>query len=147
MERREFLNMGLLSVGGVLIGPEFTYAETLKEISDSLHNTSGFYDLVINGAGMAGFYAAIEASKRGLKVLILDKRTSPGFDIAGKRRLWLNTNGIREWDDAMIDLFCPEGERNEIGEPALSGVARSCYKNELLLFAGSLKKVCCVRYW
>ena len=140
MERREFLNMGLLSVGGVLIGPEFTYAETLKEISDSLHNTSGFYDLVINGAGMAGFYAAIEASKRGLKVLILDKRTSPGFDIAGKRRLWLNTNGIREWDDAMIDLFCPEGERNEIGEPALSGVARSCYKNELLLFAGSLKK-------
>ena len=37
------------------------------------------YDLVIVGAGPAGLSAAIEAAKRGLKVVVFDENEKPFF--------------------------------------------------------------------
>ena len=58
--------------------------------------------MIINGAGLCGFFIALEAVKKGLKVLIVDKRTSPGFDIAAKRKLWLSVEGLEEWDKSCL---------------------------------------------
>ncbi|MDD4922182.1 MAG: FAD-dependent oxidoreductase, partial [Bacteroidales bacterium] len=141
MKRRAFINTGFLTLGGMLIGRNFTYANAMAEVSDSLRNMSdGTYDLVINGAGLSGFFAALEAAKKGLKVLVVDKRTSPGYDIAAKRKLWLKTEGLEKWDEAMLDLFLPKGELVEMLDNNLDAPRNSRSGNELLLFAGSIKK-------
>jgi len=36
------------------------------------------YDVIVVGAGPAGLSAAIEAAKRGLKVIVFDENTKPG---------------------------------------------------------------------
>lgn len=98
------------------------------------------YDLIINGAGLDGYFSAIEASKKGLSVLILDKRTSPGYDIAAKRKLWIDDDGLEAWDKNMLDLFFPVEEQKEIRNQELTSPRKSRFGNELLVFAGSLKK-------
>jgi len=145
MKRREFLNTGLLTLGGMMIGRNFTFANAMDETSDSFKNTKGNnynnYDLIINGAGFSGFFAALEAAKRNLKVLVIDKRTSPGYDITAKRKLWLQKDGIEKWDENMLDLFFPEGELAEMLHKELLSAPRSSRaKEEMLLFAGSIKK-------
>ena len=87
MKRREFLNIGLLTLGGVLVGRNFAFADALTETQEVFRRADpvSSYDMIINGAGLCGFFIALEAVKKGLKVLIVDKRTSPGFDIADFR--------------------------------------------------------------
>jgi len=142
MKRREFINTGFLTLSGMLIGRNFTFANAMEETSESFKNIgNNTYDLIINGAGLNGFFTALEATKRNLKVLIVDKRTSPGYDIAAKRKLWLQTNGIEKWDESLLDLFFPEGELEEMFDKELFDAPRNSRAgDELLLFAGSLKK-------
>lgn len=98
------------------------------------------YDLIINGAGIDGYFLALEASQKGLHVLVLDKRTSPGYDIAAKRKLWIKNDGIDSWDKNMLDLFFPVEEQKEIRNTVLQSPRKSRSGDELLVFAGSLKK-------
>ena len=142
MDRREFISKGLLSAGGVLIGKDITWADAMKEIRSGLpyaQDVDG-YDLLVNGAGLNGYFIAMEAARQGMKVLVTDKRTSPGFDLAAKRTLWLSTEGLDSWDKELLDLFFPAGERAEAGRPGLEAPRHSRQGNELLIFAGSLKK-------
>jgi len=143
MKRRAFLNTGFLTLGGMMIGSNFTFANAMEETSESFKNLrdNNTYDLIINGAGLSGFFTALEAVKKNLKVLVLDKRTSPGYDIVAKRKLWLQSDGIEKWDDNLLDLFFPEGELAEMFNKELLDAPRnSRADNEMLLFAGSLKK-------
>ena len=141
MKRREFINRNFLTLGGVLIGQNISYSEVLSELADAFAGTPhGTYDVVIHTAGLSGFFMALEASRKGLKVLVVDKRTSPGFDIAAKRKLWLGSEGFDKWSDDLIDLFFPAGELPEIGDEHMQGKYKSEYKERLLLFGGSLKK-------
>ena len=141
MKRREFISRGILTLGGVFIGQNISYAKALDEISDTFtNNPSHIYDVVINGAGLNGFFTALEASRKGLKVLVLDRRTSPGFDIAAKRRLWIGAEGFDKWNNDLINLFLPEGELPEIWDNLIEGKYKSHYEDQLLLFGGSLKK-------
>ena len=142
MKRRQFINSGLLMAGGVLIGRNIAFAEALKEIKVPVRagEAESSYDLIISGAGMAGFYIALEAARQGMKVLITDKRTTPGYDIASKRRLWLSRQGIEDWDKATLDLFFPTDEQEEMENKNLEGPRCSRKGEEMLLFAGSLKK-------
>lgn len=142
MKRREFLNVGLLTLGGVLIGRNFAFADALSETREVFRNKdhASSYDLVINGAGLCGFFIALEAVKRGMKVLVTDKRTSPGFDLAAKRKLWLSAEGVEQWDKSLLDLFFPVDEQEESLNDALSAPRKSRSGDELLLFAGSVKK-------
>lgn len=98
------------------------------------------YDLIINGAGIDGYFTALEAAQKGLKVLVLDKRTSPAYDIAAKRKLWLRNDGIETWNKNMLDLFFPVEEQAEIRNNTLLSPRKSKSDDELLLFAGSVKK-------
>ena len=61
------------------------------------------YDLIIVGAGPSGLSAAIEAAKRGLKVVVFDENEKPELDevlknleeveeIAQSMRLWIKKN-------------------------------------------------------
>ena len=142
MERRKFININLAALGGIVIGNHFSYAQAMEEITRSLRNIAqpGGYDLVINGAGLAGCFTAMEAARQGLKVLVIDKRTSPGFDIAAKRKLWIYIDGYQKWPDPLIQLFFPEGEKKEIFNSQLKMPYHSSIGNESLLFAGSIKK-------
>lgn len=142
MKRRDFIHINIAALGGVLINNHFSYAQAMEEISQSFQyvtEQSG-YDLIINGAGLSGCFAAIEASRQGMKVLVIDKRTSPGYDITAKRKLWLNTAGYEKWPDNLVQLFFPEGEKKEIFNNQLGTPYNSSIENETLLFAGSLKK-------
>ena len=146
MKRRSFLNRCLVTSGGVIIGKNILYAEAIKEINHQFSNEIDFesFDVIINGAGLAGYYAALEASKKGMKVLVLDKRTSPGYDIAGKRKLWLNSSGVEHFQKEHFELFFPDGEKSEIASsyenPSFPSSNSITEDEELLLFAGSIKK-------
>lgn len=129
-----------------MVGANILHAEALKEITQQYSdqvNTEG-YDLIINGAGLAGYFAAIEAARIGWRVLVLDKRTSPGYDIAGKRKLWINSQGKEELNKDLVDLFFPEAEMGEMyasdDKKTLKSPESSLVDEEYLLFAGSVKK-------
>ena len=60
MKRREFLNIGLLTLGGVLVGRNFAFADALTETQEVFRRADpvSSYDMIINGAGLCGFFIA-----------------------------------------------------------------------------------------
>ena len=145
MKRRNFIANSFLAAGGVLIGSNILHAQAFKEINRQFTDDANHegYDLIIHGAGLAGYYAAIEAAHKGWKVLILDKRTSPGYDIAAKNKLWIQSAGYKELTREQIELFFPAAESGEMFNhipSAISSPDNSLFDNELLLFSGSVKK-------
>ena len=141
MRRRTFLNVTFATVGGVLIGRDISRAAAFDEVA--IHSSEGDlssgYDLVINGCGIAGCFAALEASRKGLKVLILDKRTYPGFEMTAKRRLWLDIKGAQSFHNDFLDLFLPDAESGEV-EYKGDIPRNSRFGDEVIFFAGSIKK-------
>ncbi len=73
MDRRKFLRITLPATGAIMIAPGCLNGKILAEINQQFSGKSDFdqYDLVINGAGLVGYFAAIIAAKEGKKVLIL----------------------------------------------------------------------------
>ncbi|MDR2040100.1 MAG: FAD-dependent oxidoreductase [Bacteroidales bacterium] len=142
MKRRDFLNMSFATVGGVLLGGEDVLsAQVMNEISAPFNrkNLTENYDLIIHGAGLAGYFAAMAATRKGWKVLVLDKHPFPGYDITAKRNLRISVDGINDFDPSFLDLFLPEGEKQEILNPGYFP-HESRFGDDLLLFAGSIKK-------
>jgi ribulose 1,5-bisphosphate synthetase/thiazole synthase len=142
MKRREFFNISLPATGAILAAPDWLSGKVFDEINRQFLGKGDFttYDVVINGAGMAGYFAALAAAEKGQKVLIVDKRTSPGFDLAAKKKLWLHKDGIAKLSAEQQQLFFPEGEREEIQNKAVSGAFQSQIGDELSLFSGSIRK-------
>lgn len=142
MKRRDFITFNFAALGGVIIGKNMAYAEAFSELANLYKeiNPAKGYDLVVNGGGLAGCFIALEAVKKGLKVLLLDKRTYLGFEITAKRKLWLKTDGCKQWLEELLELFIPEAEKEEVFNDQLTGLRSSCYQDEMLLFAGSIKK-------
>jgi ribulose 1,5-bisphosphate synthetase/thiazole synthase len=142
MKRRQFLNLSIPTFGVALMGGTMLSNESFAEIGRQFSSTKDFgaYDLIINGAGLAGYFAAIEAAKQGKKVLIVEKRSSPGYDIWAKGRLWINKEGTDQWSQELRDLFLPIGELAEIENNLGQGDGRSLFGDDLLLFNGSVRK-------
>lgn len=142
MNRREFLSSSLPATGAVMLAPGLAQARLMAEINKQFIDNEILdeYDVVINGAGLSGYFAAIEAAKKGLRVLVIEKRPSPGFEITAKRKLWLTDKGFDHWDPALIQLFFPIHEKQEILVEGGTGPNNSHFEEELLLFAGSIKK-------
>jgi ribulose 1,5-bisphosphate synthetase/thiazole synthase len=142
MKRREFLSYSLPATGAVMLLPGFAKARLMAEIERQFDDNIRFeeYDVVINGAGLSGYFAAMEAMKRGLRVLVVEKRPAPGFEIAAKRRLWIGDQGVDRWDPELLQLFFPKDETREIFATGGTGPNSSRFDDELLLFAGSIKK-------
>lgn len=142
MKRRDFIAANFALWGGVVIGDNITYADAIQELGKaftSIDPEKG-YDLIVNGAGFAGCFAALAAAGKGMRVLVVDKRTSPGFELAAKRQLWLKTEGKEKWPAGWDEWFCPEAEKKEVFNRRLSGLNNSCAEDEMLFFAGSIKK-------
>jgi hypothetical protein len=142
MNRREFLSYSVPATGAVMLLPGFAKAHLMSEINRQFDDNTKIeeYDIVINGAGLSGYFTAIEAAKKGLKVLIVEKRPTPGYEITAKRKLWIGNTGFDRWDPELIQLFFPIGEKQEIFAEGGSGPNNSRFDDELLLFAGSIKK-------
>lgn len=142
MNRRQFLNITFPATGAILVTPGLMNSKVLEEINSQFSSQESFdkYDLVINGAGLSGYFAAIHAAKQGKKVLIVDKRTSPGFEIAAKGKLWLKADGYHHFTPEMTQLFFPTDEKQEIHHSSGKGPNGSQFGDELLLFSGSIRK-------
>lgn len=142
MKRREFFNISLPATGAILAAPGWFGEKVFNEINRQFLSERNFdtYDVVIKGAGMAGYFAALAAAQKGWKVLIIDKRTSPGYDIAAKKKLWLDSKGFDRLSPELQQLFFPEGERGEIHNTSVKGRHQSQIGEELSLFSGTVRK-------
>ena len=142
MNRREFLNCSIPATGAVLIAPGFFSFDAFPEIGKQFNGDHivDKYDVLINGAGLSGYFAALEASKRGLKVLLIERRTSPGYEITAKRKLWIGSEGYGDWLPEYVQLFFPEAEAREIFKEGGTGPNNSLLGDELLLLSGTVKK-------
>ncbi|WP_154857317.1 FAD-dependent oxidoreductase [Cyclobacterium xiamenense] len=142
MNRRKFLTISLPATGAVYLAPGMINLKAQAEIYQQFSGESAFdtYDLVINGAGLSGYFAALHAAKSGKKVLIVEKRTSPGFELYAKRKMWMHAAGIEQFDSELSQLFLPEGEIGEIKSTRGEGQNSSLFDDELTLFSGSIRK-------
>lgn len=142
MKRREFLGVTVPATGAIILSPGCLSDRIRKEIGRQFSGKKDFeeYDIVINGAGLSGYFAAIYAAQQGKRVLVVEKRTSPGYEIAAKRRLWLESEGLDQFTPGLTQLFFPENETAEIYRDGGSGPTGSLFGDELLLFAGSIRK-------
>lgn len=142
MKRRDFLNLTIPATGAILMTPGLMNARVLEEINSQFSAQASFdeYDIVVNGAGLAGYFAAMHASKQGKKVLIVDKRTSPGYDIAAKNKLWLGAEGFDDFRPELQQLFLPSDEKQESQKTGGKGYGNSLFGDEVLLFSGSIRK-------
>ena len=82
MQRREFIKDCILTCSGLMLSRNFTYADVKKETSRlfSIDAERG-YDVVINSTGLAGSFAALSASQKGLHVLLVDSHTCTGWEM------------------------------------------------------------------
>lgn len=142
MERRTFLNLSLPVTGAVMVTPALLNARVMDEISARFSGDFryGGYDVVINGAGLSGYFTAMEAAARGLRVLLAEKRSSPGFDLAAKKKLWIDPDKPELPDEELMNLFFPEQEKREVFRSGGTGPGNSRYGDELLLFSGTIRK-------
>jgi len=142
MDRRTFLNLSLPVTGAVMVTPALLNAQVRDEISARFSGNFryGGYDVVINGAGLSGCFAAMEAAARGLRVLLTEKRSSPGFDLAAKKKLWIDPDKPELMDEELINLFFPEQEKREIFRSGGTGPGNSQFGDEYLLFSGTVRK-------
>ncbi len=142
MKRREFIGLSATVAGGLMIGRNCLFADALREVSGNLQATTAEegYDVVVKGAGILGVFAALSAAKRGLKALIVDKRPNPAFEMASKFNLSLKSEGLKQWDAALAEMFFPNGEKEEINNPKLGGLYSSEFGGNALFMAGSVKK-------
>lgn len=142
MNRRSFLNTALPAGGAVLLSNTLFNQQAFAEITRQFTQPADFdtYDLVINGAGLSGYCAALHAAEKELKVLIVERRTSPGFDLAAKSRLWLGAEGFENLPENLVNLLLPPQEIQEIKNPLGKGKQKSILGQEIALFKGSIRK-------
>ena len=142
MKRRKFLNLSIPAFGAAFMGSSLISNHSFAEIGRQFSGAkdAGAYDLIINGAGLAGYFAAMEAAKQGRKVLIIEKRTSPGYDIWAKGQLWIDKKGIDKWNQELTDTFLPKEELPEVENKTGQGVGNSLFGDDLLVFNGSIRK-------
>ncbi|WP_234733954.1 FAD-dependent oxidoreductase [Tellurirhabdus bombi] len=142
MNRRDFLNISLPATGAILVAPGFINKQTYLEMNQQFAGKSRFdeYDMVINGAGLSGYFAAVHAAKQGKKVLLVEKRSSPGYELFAKQKLWLGTDGLASFRPDLQALFLPTEEKPELQHKGGTGPGESQFGDELLLFSGSVRK-------
>ena len=59
------------------------------------------YDLIIVGAGPSGLSAAVEAAKRGLKVVVFDENEKPGGQLLSRSINSLDQRNIRQKSEVL----------------------------------------------
>jgi ribulose 1,5-bisphosphate synthetase/thiazole synthase len=142
MNRRSFLNISLPATGAMLVGSSLIKSQAFADIHQQFSGKSDFdqYDLIVSGAGMSGYFAALHAAKKGKKVLILDKRSSTGYEITAKGKYWLDADGFNSLSPELMKVLIPAEEKLEVGNRAGKEYGDSRFGDEFLLFSGSVRK-------
>ncbi|REA64402.1 hypothetical protein DSL64_02290 [Dyadobacter luteus] len=142
MNRRKFLSYSMPATGAVLLTNSLLNQQAFAEISRQFdgQNPVGVYDIVINGAGLSGYFAALYAAKTGKKVLLVEKRSSPGYELAAKSQLWMGAEGFDKLRPDLKALFLPEQEIPEIKNTKATGETKSHFGDQIALFKGSVRK-------
>lgn len=142
MDRRKFLHLTLPATGAVLLTNSLLNQQAVAEISRQFGGGTPIesYDILINGAGMSGYFAALHAASRGKRVLLVEKRSSPGYEFAAKSRLWIDAAGFDSLRPDLQELLLPAQEQQEIKNTRGSGKGKSRLGNEIALFKGSIRK-------
>jgi hypothetical protein len=80
-----------------LLAPGFFNFQLYREIGWQFAGEPTFdeYDLVINGAGLSGYFASIRAAQKGLRVLVVEKRSSPGSILPPRENCSLVLMGLK----------------------------------------------------
>ncbi len=140
MKRRDFLSLSIPATGAIMLAPGLLGASARAEINRQFSGNPGFeaYDLLISGGGLAGYFAAMSASKSGKKVLLVERRSALGFDLTAKSRFYLGKEGFGKFSPELRQLLSPEGEKTEVHHTKAS--PDGIIGDELGLMAGSLKK-------
>src|SRR5690606_22850093 len=141
MNRRNFIKLGVPATGAALFAPSLL-AQAMSDIQRQFTGQANFdtYDVVINGGGLQGYFAALQAAKSGKKVLLIEKRSSLGYELTAKSRFWLGTRGLSELPQDISNLLWSAGEAPEVHATDGSGLGKGVFGDELTLMAGTLKK-------
>lgn len=123
-----------------MLAPGLLGSGARAEINRQFSGEPGFeaYDLIINGGGLTGYFAAVQAAQSGKKVLLVERRSALGYELTAKSRFFLDKNGFDKFTPALKQLFLPEGEKPEVHNK--KATPEGMLGNELGLLAGSLKK-------
>ena len=100
-----------------------------------MHDTP---DLVIAGGGFGGCFAALEAARRGLRTVVVERRSYLGYELAATLRLWIGTDGLDTLSPDLRGILLPEDET--CGIDVDPSTVPDTYRNEVPLFRGSIKK-------
>ncbi len=140
MKRRDFLSLSLPATGAIMLAPGLLGVSARAEINRQFSGQpqSGSYDLLVNGGGLAGYFAAMYAAKSGKRVLLVERRSALGYELTAKSRFFLDKAGFDQFSTELKQLFTPEGEKAEIHNTKAS--PEGILGSELTLMAGSLKK-------
>ena len=67
MDRRKFLHLSLPATGAVYLANSLLSQQVMAEIGQQFNgqNPVESYDIVINGAGLSGYFAALHAASKG----------------------------------------------------------------------------------
>ncbi len=138
MKRREFLKASIptaaLMHGGwgslLLYGEEAAAKNTAFDA----------YDVVIIGGTLTGCFAALHAARKGLRVLLIERRTFLATEITATLRPWLNRKGFETFGEEMKELFMPRAEQPEVGVPFEPQNPDNGFGSDVPLFCGSVKK-------
>ena len=135
MKRRDFLKSTLpaASLANIGLQPDRSQAHAKESPADC-------YDLIVIGGTLAGCFAAIHAARKGLKVLLVERRTFLATEITAPLRSWLNRKRYAELTPELKDLLLPEAEQSEVGVPFDPENPSSVFGDEIPLLAGSVKK-------
>ena len=100
----------------------------------------GEYDVVVIGGTLSGCFAALHAAEKGLKVLLIERRTFLATEITAPMRPWLMRVGFDALGPKLKDLLLPDQEQDEVGVPFDPTDESGFFGDEIPLFMGSVKK-------
>jgi hypothetical protein len=140
MKRRKFLSLGIPATGAIMLAPGLLGASARAEINRQFSGSPDLeaYDLLINGGGFGGYFAALAAVRSGKRVLLVERRSALGYELTAKSKLYLGKEGASNFSPELKQLFTPEGERQEVHHTKVG--VDGLLGEELTLMAGSLKK-------
>src|SRR3546814_5517731 len=132
MNRRNFIKLGVPATGAAIFAPSLL-AQAMSDIQRQFSGQANFdtYDVVINGGGLYGYFAALQAAKSGQKVLLVERRSSLGYELTAKSRYWLGTRGLEELPQDTSKLFWSAGEASEVHTTDGGGAGKGVFGDEL----------------
>lgn len=138
MKRREFLKSTLPTAALMHAGFHGLFLHDESHGSDAQVDQA--YDLVVIGGSLSGCFAAWHAARKGLKVLLIERRTFLATEITATLRPWLQRDGFAAFHRELEDLFLPAQEQAEVGVPFDPTSSSQVFGDDIPLFMGTIKK-------